>query len=301
MQIPLQRRQGRDDHRLLECERDPGEREDRERHVVMLALDFHWAFFSLPTQLRIAGVTRLYADDAELYDIAFDWDISDEADWLVDRLEATAVLEPGCGSGRMLEALAERGCQVAGLDASPQMIELARRRLGTRADLFEADMTQFELGRTFDGAVCPINTLLHLTPDELGRHLHRMSQHLERRSRYLVQVGLVAPDDEPFAGSHWDSSRGDTTLRVDWVDEEIDLVSGKSRQRSRIEVLSGPRAGEVLEEVHEMTAWTPATWAAAIEASPFEEVATYDGGSKGGWPRVDSGATGGLLWHELVV
>ncbi len=27
-------------------------------------------------------MTRLYEDDAELYDIAFDWDISDEADWL---------------------------------------------------------------------------------------------------------------------------------------------------------------------------------------------------------------------------
>ena len=34
-------------------------------------------------------MTRLYTDDAELYEIAFDWDISDEADWLVSRLEAT--------------------------------------------------------------------------------------------------------------------------------------------------------------------------------------------------------------------
>ena len=39
----LQGRQGRDDHRLLQCERDPGQREDRERHVVVLALGFHWA------------------------------------------------------------------------------------------------------------------------------------------------------------------------------------------------------------------------------------------------------------------
>jgi hypothetical protein len=41
-------------------------------------------------------MTRLYEDNAELYDIAFDWDISDEADWLVERLAATTVLEPGC-------------------------------------------------------------------------------------------------------------------------------------------------------------------------------------------------------------
>jgi SAM-dependent methyltransferase len=245
-------------------------------------------------------VTRLYEDDAELYDIAFDWDISEEVDWLVERLQATIVLEPGCGSGRMLEALADRGCQVAGIDRSPRMVEFSRRRLGTRGDVFEADMTHFELGRKFDGAVCPINTLLHLSPAELGRHLDRMAEHLEPRTRYLVQVGLVEPGEEPIAGSHWEASRGDTTLRVDWVDEELDLVRGTSRQRSRIEVLSGPRAGEVVEEVHEMTAWTPATWSAAIAASPFDEVATYDGGRKGHWPRVDASATGGLLWHELA-
>jgi len=246
-------------------------------------------------------VTRLYEDDAELYDIAFDWDISAEADWLVESLQATTVLEPGCGGGRMLEALAERGCQVVGIDTSPQMVELSRRRLGPRGEVFEADMTHFDLGRTFDGAVCPINTLLHLSPAELARHLYRMSQHLERWARYLVQVGLVESDQEPFAGSHWEASRGETSLKVDWVDEELDVVRGVSRQRSRIEVLSGPRAGGVVEEVHDMTAWTPATWSEAIEASPFELVATYDGGTKGQWPRVDARATGGLLWHELTL
>jgi len=246
-------------------------------------------------------MTRLYEDDAELYDIAFDWDISDEADWLVATLAATTVLEPGCGSGRMLEALADRGCQVVGIDTSPVMLELARRRLGMRAELFEADMTHFDLGRTFDGAVCPVNTLLHLSPDDLARHLVRMSLHLEPRSRYLVQVGLLAADGDVLGGSQWEASRGETSLRIEWADEELDLLQGSSRQRSRIEVLTGSRAGEVVEEVHEMTAWTPATWSAAIAASPFEEAATYDGGRKGEWPRVDANATGGLLWHELTL
>jgi SAM-dependent methyltransferase len=246
-------------------------------------------------------VTRLYADDAELYDIAFDWDISDEADWLAKRLAAASILEPGCGSGRMLEALAMRGIEVVGLDSSPAMVELARRRLGTPGQVVEADMTAFDLGRTFHGAVSPINTLLHLTPDQLAMHFNCMVRHLEPLSRYLVQVGLLSPGQgEPATGSHWEATRGGTSLRVSWVDEELDLIQGKSRQRSTIEVLTGPRAGEVVEEVHEMTAWTPATWAAAIAASPFEEVATYDAGRKGQWPRVPPDATGGLIWHELV-
>jgi SAM-dependent methyltransferase len=245
-------------------------------------------------------VTRLYTDDAELYDIAFDWDISDEVDWLVERLgRPESVLEPGCGSGRMLVAFADRGVDVAGVDLSQPMVELARERLGGRGSVVVADMTAFDLRRTFDAAVCPINTLLHLTPAQLERHLACVARHT---SKYLVQVGLVdRATYDPFAGSHWEAERGETRLRVDWADEELDFERGVSRQRSRIEVLAGPRAGDVLDEIHDMTAWTPDTWRAAIAASRFEEVATYDGGVvKDRWPEVGPAATGGLLWHMLV-
>ena len=253
------------------------------------------------TSGTIVAVTKLYTDDAELYDIAFGWDVSDEVEWLFERLgRPRTLLEPGCGSGRMLEEFVRRGVGVAGIDVSGRMIELARERLGEDADLRLADMTDFALGRTFDGAISPINTLLHLTPEELQAHLRCMARHTPK---YLVQVGLIDEGShEPFAGSHWEAERGDTKLQCDWQDEEVDFLHGRSRQRSRIEVLSGPRAGNVLEEIHDMTLWTPETWATAIDASPYAEVATYDGGvEKDRWPRVGRDATGGLLWHELVL
>jgi SAM-dependent methyltransferase len=245
------------------------------------------------------AMTRLYTDDAEIYDIAFDWDVSAEVDWLLERLGGPAsVLEPGCGSGRMLVALADRGIDVAGIDRSPEMLELARRRLGGRGLLVLADMTDFDLDRTFDAAISPINTLLLLSPGELARHLDCTARQTER---YLVQVGLVDPAGrEPFAGSHWEADRGTTRLRADWTDEGLDFERGVASQRSRIEVLAGPRVGDVLDEVHEMTLWTPTTWRTAIEASPFDEVATYDGGvARDRWPEVGREATGGLLWHDL--
>jgi hypothetical protein len=164
-----------------------------------------------------------------------------------------------------------------------------------------ANMTDFHLGEVFDGAVCPINTLLHLTPSDLHRHLEAMAQHLRLGAHYLVQVGLVDPEEnEPFAGSHWEAARGDTRLRIDWVDEELDFVRGRSIQRSRIEVTSGPRVGEIVEEIHEMTLWMPETWREAVALAPFDEVATYDGSHQDEWPRVAINATGGLLWHDLV-
>jgi SAM-dependent methyltransferase len=247
-------------------------------------------------------MTRLYTDDAELYDIAFDWDVSREVEWLLERLGpgCRSVFEPGCGSGRILAALASHGLEVVGIDSSPQMVALARQRLDGRGQAHLADMTDFDLGRAFYGAVSPINTVIHLRPGQLHRHLEAMARHLKPGARYLVQVDLLDPEQrEPDAGSHWEATRGDTRLQIDWVEQELDVAAGRSTQRSRIHILEGPRAGEIVEEIHEMTAWTPAKWQSAVSKSAFTEVATYDGAHEDRWPLVESTATGGLLWHEL--
>jgi SAM-dependent methyltransferase len=184
----------------------------------------------------------------------------------------------------MLEALARREVEVVGIDRSAAMVELAVAH-GLEVSL--ADMTDFDLGRTFDGAVCPINTLAHLSPGELARHLDRMRRHLRPGARYLVQLQLGG---EPHS-SRWETG----ALRVTWTTEHVDLAAGRQRQRSRIELASG----EVVEEVHELTLWTPETWAAAIGASPFAETALFDG-AQDGYPAVEPGAEGPMLWHELT-
>jgi SAM-dependent methyltransferase len=230
--------------------------------------------------------TELYERHAELYDRAFRWDVEDEVDWLLELLGpgCRSVLEPGCGSGRVLEPLARRGLEAVGVDRSATMVELARAR---GLEVVLADMTTFDLGRTFDGAVCPINTLGHLTPVELGRHLERMGRHLRPGGRYLVQLQL---------GGEAHSSEWETNgVRVTWATEHVDPAAGRQRQRSRIET----RAGEVVEEVHELTLWTPAAWAAAVAASPFAETALYDG-AQDGYPAVEPGSEGPMLWHELT-
>jgi SAM-dependent methyltransferase len=234
----------------------------------------------------MARVTELYERHAELYDRAFAWDIEDEVDWLLAQLgpECRSVLEPGCGSGRVLEALARRGVEAVGIDRSPAMVELARAR---GLEVVVADMTDFDLGRAFDGALCPINTLAHLSPEELGRHLERMGRHLRPGARYLVQLQLGGEAHS----SEWETGG----VHVTWAAEHVDPAAGRQRHRSRIET----PAGEVVEEVHELTLWTPETWAAAVAASPFEAKAVFDG-AQDGYPRVEPGATGALLWHELA-
>jgi SAM-dependent methyltransferase len=175
------------------------------------------------------------------------------------------------------------------------MVSLARARLGSRAEVVLADMTDFDLDRVFDGAVCPINTLGHLPPADLARHLEQMGRHLRPGACYLVQLQL----GREARRSEWEAERGGTRLRVTWATDWVDAAAGRQQQRSRIEVLSGERAGEVVEEVHPMTLWMPRAWAAAVARSPFEAKAVFDGAQEG-YPRVEPGATGALLWHELT-
>lgn len=52
------------------------------------------------------------------------------------------ILDAGCGSGPLLADLKQRGASLAGFDASPAMIRLARERLGDTADLKVADLTR---------------------------------------------------------------------------------------------------------------------------------------------------------------
>ncbi|MFA4083860.1 class I SAM-dependent methyltransferase [Mycobacteroides salmoniphilum] len=73
-------------------------------------------------------------------------------------LKGRAVLDVGCGSGAQCAWLLDEGAHVTGVDLSPMMIEQARRRCGSRANLLVADMAEslpFE-PQSFDGVTCSL-------------------------------------------------------------------------------------------------------------------------------------------------
>ncbi len=54
---------------------------------------------------------------------------------LLEPVRGERVLDIGCGTGRHLLIFLEKGLDVTGLDASPYMLDIARKKLGHRADL----------------------------------------------------------------------------------------------------------------------------------------------------------------------
>jgi trans-aconitate 2-methyltransferase len=88
---------------------------------------------------------------------------------VLERLELAGdetVLDAGCGSGRVTQALVERlpRGHVIGVDGSAEMIAAARERLGDSAELRVADLLALELdGRTVDAILS--TATFHWIPD----------------------------------------------------------------------------------------------------------------------------------------
>ena len=96
--------------------------------------------------------------------------------WLPLDLQGQRVLDAGCGTGLLAQALAERGAQVVAVDLSPTLIELARQRQAqgsTNVQYLAGDMLDDALG-DFDYMVA-MDSLIHYEPQQLADALQRLS------------------------------------------------------------------------------------------------------------------------------
>lgn len=87
-------------------------------------------------------------------------------------------LEVGCGSGRLLLPLLQKGYQVEGVELSKEMLTMcgiAAETLSLSPVLHEGDMTSFEPGKTYASLLVPAFTLqLATDPPAALAHFHRL-------------------------------------------------------------------------------------------------------------------------------
>jgi magnesium protoporphyrin O-methyltransferase len=88
-------------------------------------------------------------------------------------LTGRRVLDAGCGTGAMTEELARRGAEVVAIDISPQLVDIAQRRipeaLHGQITFTSGDMLSPDLG-SFDH-VMAMDSMIYYTDDDLGQAL----------------------------------------------------------------------------------------------------------------------------------
>lgn len=103
------------------------------------------------------------------------------------------ILEVGCGSGRVTLPLLATGEEIHGIDASPAMLQILRRKLAGRPELLprfcEGDMRHFDLSRKFQQVFVPFRAFLHVdTIDEQLTTLRNFAKHLLAEGRLIFDI-----------------------------------------------------------------------------------------------------------------
>ena len=137
---------------------------------------------------RIVG---LYQENALAWDRQRGRDLF-EKPWL-DRFlallpERGTILDVGCGMGEPIARhFVERGYGVTGVDSSPTLVELARRRFPAQQWL-AMDMRRLHLGRRFDG-ILAWHSLFHLSPEDQRPMFKRLAAHAAEGAALMFTSG----------------------------------------------------------------------------------------------------------------
>lgn len=128
--------------------------------------------------------------------------------FLVDRLPqapGTTVLDVATGTGLVAQRLLSRRFAVTGLDHSPDMLAVARRRFGSRVELVEADATELPFASaSFD----------HLTFTYLLRYVDDPEATLRELVRVVRPGGTIASLEFGLPPAPW---RSLWDRYADWV------------------------------------------------------------------------------------
>lgn len=142
-----------------------------------------------------------YAVFARYYDaLTRNVDYAARADYILRALDRFGrspglTLDIACGTGSLTLALAERGVDVFGLDASPEMLCFAQRKsvhTGRNLLFICQKMQAMELCGTVDTVVCSLDGINHLTREkDVLEAFRRVSQALNPGGYFLFDANTV--------------------------------------------------------------------------------------------------------------
>lgn len=166
-----------------------------------------------------------YAEFAWAFDLLIDRPVRKEgqtmAGWLVERgvLPGADLLDAGCGTGRYASELARRGYIVHGIDASPELIDIANRSISNArlsASFAVGNILEQPAGR-YDGILCR-GVLNDFVDDDTRAVVFGTFAQALRTGGVLIldvrewEASAVRKDREPIFRKSVDTEKGKLTF-----------------------------------------------------------------------------------------
>lgn len=220
-------------------------------------------------------------DSPLYYDLIFDEDTDVEADFLETMMaeygitRTGRILEPACGSGRLVIELARRGYEVAGFDLNENMLEFARRRLAQEdltAELWTDPMQSFRTPRTYDLAHCLVSTFKYLQSEkDAVATIEGVAACLEPGGLFVLGVHLTDYNNTDYDHERWVVERDGVRVVSNTRTWPADQTQRTERLRNRLKIVEDGRDEKMLE-----THWDFRTYDAAQLASLLAKVASLE-------------------------
>ncbi len=209
-----------------------------------------------------------YDSIAELYD-PWSQSVTEDVGFYVEeaRRAGGPVVELAVGTGRIAVPTAAEGIRVIGIDSSPGMLEICRRRaeLAGVSELLELRLGELEeppVDERVRLVTCPFRSFLHLLDDDARlRALRAARQLLVPGGRLVFDVFAPAADDIANTHGRWLERESGIFERADW----------DSRARTLTLSVRGDSGASTFT-----LAWlSPEEWRALLERAGFHVLGCY--------------------------
>lgn len=194
----------------------------------------------------------MFKEIANHYDLIMqDFDYRGLVDYLDDLIidadgERTDLLDLGCGTAEELIPFRELGYEVAGLDKSKEMLEIAREK-HYLVDFYEADMTDFKLERTFDNAICIFDSLNYLTDKKkVLKFFKCVHKALNEDGLFLFDFNTAYGLIKDWAGINTESGEGFKII----YDSNFDYNTMISSTKIKTFIEQEDKSYKFIEELH---------------------------------------------------
>jgi len=157
-------------------------------------------------------------------------------DTLIDKIGPQGtILDLGCGTGKpILEYLLTRGLSVTGVDASTQMLEIAKANFPS-TDFVLQDMRQLELNRTFD-AIIAWDSFFHLPASDQPAMFGIFAGHLNPNGIILFTSGTGH-------GEAWGMNGGENLFHASLDSAEYESLLKQNDFKVLKHVIGDPNCG----------------------------------------------------------